>query len=131
MKILFICRANVGRSQAAEGFYNQRRPGGAESAGTIVDNPGEVLSSRVGAVNIINAMQEYDIDISQNTRTQLTEAMAGKYEKLIVMAEPENIPQWLKNNPKTEIWTIKDAKGQDLNTTRVIAGQIKDRVARL
>lgn len=131
MKILFICRANIGRSQSAAGFYNATHPGMADSAGTIVDIPGEKISERPGAANIIAAMHDYDIDISNGTRTQLNPDMVDTYDKLIVMAEPDTIPEWLRDNAKTEIWTIADPKGQDMDTTRGIVGQIKDRVLAL
>ena len=131
MKVLFICRANVGRSQAAMEFYNQLAPGQGASAGTIVDAPGETLKERPGAIPIIIVMREYSMDMSDNTRTQLTETMLDDYEKLVVMAEPETVPEWLANNPKTVIWNIEDPKGQSLEKTREIATQIKARVEEL
>lgn len=100
MKVLFICRANVGRSQAAMELYNQLYPGNADSAGTIVDNPGERLIDRKGAVNIIEVMREDGIDMSDNTRKQLDISMVNQYDKLIVMAEKDTIPEWLKKSPR-------------------------------
>jgi len=131
MKVLFICRANVGRSQAAMEFYNQLVPGQGASAGTIVDKPGESLKDRFGAIGIITVMKEHGLDMSNNERTQLTQSMLAGYEKVIVMAEPETIPEWLASNPKTVIWTIEDAKGQSLEKTRNIALQIRSKVETL
>jgi protein-tyrosine-phosphatase len=131
MNILFICQANLGRSQAAMELYNQIKPGESSSAGTAVDEPGQKLSEREGAVNIIEVMKDYDIDMSHNIRKQLNEDMAAKYDKLICMAEPETIPEWLNNHPKTAIWTIQDPKGQDVETTRIIVRQIKERIRTL
>ena len=131
MKILFVCRANIGRSQAAMGFYNQLFPGQSDSAGTIVDNPGEILSSRNGATNIIAVMKEQCVDMSANTRTQLTERMLEDYEKVIVMAEPETIPAWLLKNPKTTVWTIIDPKDQSMEVTRHRVSEIKSKVDEL
>lgn len=131
MRVLFICRANVGRSQAAKGFYNLIHPASADSAGTLVDRPGERLDQRTGAVNIIKVMLEQGIDISQSVRVQLDRQMVERFDQLIVMAEPDTIPKWLSDNPKTTVWTVPDPKGQDLDRTRRIAGQIKDLVGRL
>ena len=131
MKVLFICRANVGRSQAAMELYNQLHPGGADSAGTIVDNPGERLIDRKGAVNIIEVMQENGIDIANNIRKQLNEDMIDQYDKLVVMAERDTIPEWLKKEPKAIIWTIQDPKNQDVETTRSIVGKLRDLVRTL
>lgn len=131
MKVLFICRANVGRSQVAMAFYNQMHSGQADSAGTIVDNPGERLVNRMGAANVIAVMQENGIDISNNIRKQLSKSMADEYDKLIVMAELDTMPEWLADHPKTTIWTIQDPKGQDLHTTRLIVNQLRELVQTL
>ena len=128
MKVLFVCRANVGRSQAGTALYNQIHPGDADSAGTIVDNPDEKLGDKKGAENIIEVMLEHGIDVVSNTRTQINENMINQYDKVIVMAEPKTIPDWLRDSPKTEIWTIQDAKDQDIETTRRIVGEIEEKV---
>lgn len=47
------------------------------------------------------------------------------------MAEPETIPDWLYSDPKKAIWTVQDAKGQDIETTRIIVEQIKIKVNEL
>ena len=73
---------NIGRSQAAAGLYNQTHPGLADSAGMIVDIPREKISDRPGAANIIAVMQDYGINISSATRTQLTDVMTDAYDKL-------------------------------------------------
>ena len=131
MKVLFICRANVGRSQVAMELYNQLHPGDADSAGTIVDNPGERLIDRKGAVNIIEVMREDGIDMSNNTRKQLDISMVSQYDKLVVMAEEDTIPEWLKKEPKATVWTIQDPKNQDVETTRSIVNQLSDLVRAL
>ena len=129
MKILFICRANVGRSQAAMALYNHMHLEHSDSAGTVVYQPEVSLKDREGAMNIVQAMSEQGLDISENYPKQVTESLIENYEKLIVMAEPETIPEWLRNNPKTELWTVQDAKGESIETTRRIVQEIKDRVA--
>lgn len=131
MAILFVCRANVGRSQAAMALYNQIHPNESESAGTIVQEPEIPLKNREKAENIILAASEQGVDISQNNPRQITESLLDRFEKIIVMAEPETIPDWLRSNPKTIIWTIQDAKDQDLETTRRIVEQIKEKVTLL
>lgn len=131
MKVLFICRANVGRSQAAMELYNQLHPGDADSAGTIVDNPGEKLIDRKGAVNIIEVMREDGIDMSNNIRKQLDISMVDQYDKLVVMAEEDTIPEWLKKEPKTITWIIQDPKDQDIETTRSIVNQLRELIQAL
>ena len=128
MKYLFVCRANVGRSQAAMGIYNATHSEKSESAGTITHFQEVSLKDREGAANIVQAMEEIGIDISNNKPRQVTTELVNGFDKIIVMAEPETIPEWLLDNPKTEIWTIKDAKDQDIKTTREIVEQIKIKV---
>jgi len=131
MKILFICRANVGRSQAAAALYNEIHPNDAESAGTLVSNPSIALRDREKANTIINVLLENGIDISNNHPRQVDESLVEKFEKLIVMAEPESIPNWLGSNPKTIVWTIQDPKDQDIDTTRKIVNIIHSKIKEL
>lgn len=131
MKILFVCRGNVGRSQMAAEFYNKLYPGDAESAGTIVDLPGQKLKDRRKLVEVVVVMKEYGIDMSENQRTQLTSAMLDKYDKIIVMAEPETIPDYLHGNSRVEIWNVEDAKDKPLDKARIIRDQIKELIADL
>jgi protein-tyrosine-phosphatase len=131
MKVLFVCRENRGRSQIASGFYHQLRPGDAASAGTIVDNPGQKLGELVPASQTVAVMNEIGIDVSGHVRTQLTQEAIEGYDKVIVMSEPENTPDWLRENPKTEIWSIKDPKGKTAEDRRIIRDDIRARVIEL
>lgn len=128
MKVLFICRANIGRSQAAMELY-RLRGGQADSAGTRVDVPGQSLNDRPGAATIVNVMRnEYAVDMSRNVRTQLTLDLAANYDRLIVMAEHETIPKWLLTMPTAEFWQVDDPKQQDEITTRDIVREIACRI---
>lgn len=135
MKVLFVCRSNVKRSQAAMGFYNQLVPGQGVSAGIIVGTPGEKLKDRFGKIPIMTVMKEHGVDISENVRTQLTQDVLNDYEKVVVMAQPETIPEWLANSPKVVIWTVRDVKGdvttKSLDETRAMAAEIKSKVEEL
>lgn len=66
MKVLFVCRGNVGRSQMAAEFYNDLKPGDAASAGTTVDLPGQKLKHRSGANEVVSAMREKGLDVGEN-----------------------------------------------------------------
>lgn len=131
MTYLFICRANVGRSQAASALFNKYFNAQSRSAGTMVDMPGELLSQREGAKNIITTLGEYGVDISSCYRTQLTEDMANSFDKLVVLAEPAAIPDWLRTNPRAIFWDVQDTKAQDLEATRRIVGEIAKKVQEL
>ena len=131
MKILFVCRSNVGRSQMAMEFYNQLHPNDAASAGTQVDIPGQPLSDRGFATEVLVVMREIGIDMSKNRRVQLNPEMVKKYDKVIVIAEEQAIPDWLRTENKVEIWDIEDAKNKTTEQARVIRDTIKNKVADL
>lgn len=106
--------------------------GNADSAGTKVDQPGEKLAQRTGALTIVDIMREdYDIDMNENTRTQLDRALAQKYDNLVVMAEKHTMPEWLAADERTVYWAVEDPKGLDAETVRRIVGEIKRRVEAL
>lgn len=112
-------------------LYNQVHPNDAESAGTMVIDSDVPLKNIDNAKNIIQAMSEQGSDISIRSPRQISKSLVEHFEKVIVMAEPESIPDWLRDDPKTIIWTIQDAKNQDLETTRRIVKIIKEKVVQL
>ena len=127
MKILFICKANVGRSQIAEAFFNRlSKQNKAISAGThIRDHKGELLHEFV-----IQCMSEFDYDLSKNTRKQLTPQIAKEADKIVVMTEKENLPSYIDMS-KVVFWEIDDAKDKSLEFHHQIRDQIKKFVEQL
>lgn len=135
MKILFVCWANVGRSQMAKAFYNSlTNTDDANSAGTEVEMPGETLGDRQqrrGGTFVIEAMAEEGIDIKQFHKTQLTKEMLGDYDKVISMADLEYTPDWLKSAPNYISWTVKDPGGRGLKETQEALENVKAKVLEL
>ena len=133
MKILFVCRGNVGRSQMAEGLFNLLTHGKHEvaSAGTKVkdkdgiDRNGQLLKDCNGAHNVVSALGELNIDVSNKPRIQLKPEMLNGVDKIVVMAEQENIPDYLRNDKRAIFWDVKDPKGTDLETHKKTRDQIK------
>lgn len=54
--------------------------------------------------------------------------MINNYDKIIVMAEPETWPDYLKNNRRVEYWQIEDPKGTDLETHRKVRDKIINKI---
>jgi len=135
MKILFVCWANVGRSQMAAALYNKlTNSQDAFCAGTEVDVPGETLAERrerVGRTYTIDVMDAADIDVRNSKRTQLTQTMLDDYDLVISMAQPQYTPQWLKNSPHYKYWEVKDPGGKDYEATLVALQDIKPRIQKL
>lgn len=140
MKVLFVCRGNVGRSQMAEALFNQLAVGTdhrAISAGTKVkdkegnDVSGEMLKDRPGAAHVVAAMAEVDIDVRDNVRDQLLPDMVEDADLIISMAEEETIPPYLKETPKVRYWSLPDPKNATLEEVQATREAIRLKVAEL
>ena len=79
MKVLFVCVANVGRSQMAEAFFNRISAHEATSAGSQVgDKEGQNLRDRAGEPqasstpgNMLQIMQDEEgLNLYDNLRAQ-------------------------------------------------------------
>jgi protein-tyrosine-phosphatase len=121
--ILFVCVENAGRSQMAEGFFNQRyAPEGyrAISAGT----------RPVSQINplAVQAMLEVGIDISNQKSKIITEDMIKNSEKSVNMGcmERTECPMLFINNVID--WGIEDPKGKPIEKVREIRDEIERRV---
>jgi protein-tyrosine-phosphatase len=130
-----ICRANIGRSQLFEAYWNSLRPGEALSFGTMV-NEEEPFARLVGdsAVSsvVIQAMLEEGMDISGKIRTQITPERAAKLATVVIMAEPETVQPWLPQHQGAIIWDdIPDLKDQPIEFVREVRDEIKERVSKL
>ena len=127
MKLLFVCRGNVGRSQMAAELYRAITGETALSAGTKVDDSaGQTIKDLpVGGPQMIACMNEIGIDISNNVRTQVTPELASLASHIIVMAEPDTVPDWLRTDPKTELWTVPDPKGTSAEGHTAIREEIR------
>ena len=107
----------------------------ADSAGTVTDNDGETLAQRAtyrpAAKHVIAAMAKEGVDVSNNTRDLLTEDMLANYDKVVVMAEEETIPEFLKKSPKFVFWQVDDPKGGDYATVQKAKKLIKQKVEQM
>lgn len=122
--ILFVCKANSGRSKMAEAFLNSlSKKGKAISAGTDPDKEIHPWT--------IQVMKEVGMDISNQKPKLLTNKLLQKADKIIVM-DPKvskNIPpEYL---PKVEKWEIEKLLGKSIERVRKIRNQIKKRVKQL
>ena len=121
--ILFVCVENAGRSQMAEGFFNQwYAPKGyrAISAGT---RP----ASQINPI-AVQAMSEVGIDIRSQKSKIITEDMIRSSEKRVNMGciERSECPMLFINNVID--WGIEDPKGKPIETIREIRDEIERRV---
>src|ERR687895_504299 len=121
--ILFVCVENAGRSQMAEGFFNQKyAPKGyhAISAGT----------RPVSQINplAVQVMNEIGVDISSQKSKIITEDMIRSSERSVNMGciDKTECPMLFINNVVD--WGIEDPKGKPVEKVREIRNEIERRV---
>jgi protein-tyrosine-phosphatase len=121
----------------AADLYNQiAKSGYAESAGTVTDKEGETLEEQAmylpAARTVIDVMVTEDIDISQSKRKKVvTQDMILGYDKIIVMAAKETIPEYLSSSPNYIYWHINNQQGRGFDTLVAMKEEIKGKVQRL
>ena len=125
-KVIFICRGNMHRSPTAAALYNvlKKDDSFAESYGTMVDVEGRTgtkLSSYQEFATLINYLKNhYGADISNHVCTQVTPKLLEGANKIIVMAEEDYIPDWLRKY-NYEHWDIID----DFSTPEILAKDVE------
>ena len=141
MNVLFVCRANVSRSQAAEAYFNAMSDRDAVSAGTDVSKQGKegqtlkeaieaALSSGIPA-HELDVLGAQGFDLSDNVRKQVTPQMAEQASKIVVMIPQDALPAFLLNNGKTVYWDIPDTLKKSYDFTDKVYDQIRNRVEEL
>jgi arsenate reductase (thioredoxin) len=123
-KVIFACVHNAGRSQMAAAFFNHLAdPQKAEaiSAGT---EPGLRVHPEVLA-----AMQEIGIDLSDAKPKKLTEELARGAQLLITMGCGDKCPY--VPGLRRDDWPLTDPKGKPMDEVGAIRDDIKQRVQSL
>ena len=143
MNILFVCRANVGRSQVAQVCFNKLSRHTADSAGIAVDElivklhlRGRKLKdvtsiSRAAEYNLECIRNELGVDIADKERQQLTPQMVDEADLVVVIAEKEQWPDYLKEGGKIMFWDIPDGVGQDDAFVYDVFTQVRRKVEQL
>ena len=118
--VIFACVQNAGRSQMAAAFAKTAAAGKlrAISAGT---DPGTRVHPEV-----IEAMKEVGIDLSDARPQKLTAELAQGADLLITMGCGDKCPY--VPGLKIEDWPLDDPKGQPIERVRQIRDDIKRRV---
>ena len=132
MKILFVCKGNVGRSQIAEALFNKHFGDTHKSfsAGTKISGPEQPIGELMPQIQeVLDVMKEEGLDVSMAVRNQLTEKMVENADKVVAIIEDEEeLPEYLSNSEKLTRWNVPDPKGKDLEFTRNVKDQIRERI---
>jgi len=118
--ILFLCVHNAGRSQMSAAFA--REIGGDDivvfSAGSA---PGETLNPEV-----VRAMKERGIDISDESPRALTEEMGRSADVVVTMGCGDACPVY--PGKRYLDWELSDPAGRRIDEVRLIRDDIEQRV---
>ncbi|HYP99552.1 MAG TPA: arsenate reductase ArsC [Polyangiaceae bacterium] len=122
--VIFACIHNAGRSQMAAAWFNalvDTQKARAISAGT---NPGTRVHPEV-----LEAMREVGIDLSQQTPQKLTDELAQHAQMLITMGCGEQCP--VVPGLKRDDWPLEDPKGKPVERVREIRDEVRERITAL
>jgi protein-tyrosine-phosphatase len=138
MKVLFICYANVGRSQVAHAHFEKLSKHDCESAGIAVnerltamklasrklkDNPNQSSVRYIG--------RELGRDIGEKEKQQLIPEMITTADLVVVIAEKERWPSYLQECNKVLFWDIQDPVGMTDESADEVYRQVQRRVEQL
>jgi len=138
MKVLFICFANVARSQIAEACFKTISRHHCESAGIAVDDriakgnlPSRKVRDSPTRRSIEYIKREFGVDIGEKERQQLIPEMIDTADIAIVIAEKKRWPDYLKEGGKVMFWDIPDPFEQTDAFAEDVYNQVRQRVEQL
>jgi arsenate reductase len=138
MKVLFICYANIGRSQVAQAYFNTLSQHDCDSAGIAVNELvalRNLPSKKLKDIRIQSSAdyirREFGVDISERERQQLAPEMIDIADLAIVIAEKERWPSYLKEGGKVVFWDIPDPAGRGNDFVHDVYRQVQQRVEEL
>jgi len=124
MTVVFACVHNAGRSQIAAAFFNAL----ADSKRVRAVSAGTQPSDRVHP-EVVAAMREAGISLSDARPQRLTERLAASAQLLVTMGCGEACP--IVPGLRRLDWKIEDPKGQPIERVRAIRDEVRARVKAL
>jgi len=110
----------------AEAYYNfLTKSKNASSAGVLDFTP---LKYGRPVKEVVQVMKEDGIDISQQNVKFITEEMVKESDRIFVMCEKEECPDFLLNSNKITFWDIDDPYNTDIENHRKIRDEVKKQV---
>ena len=142
-KVLFVCNANVVRSQMAQAFYNHfTKTQNADSAGvnaekyptaeipTVADFDAHLVAKNLDPLAVIDLMREKGIEVGASERTQLTKDMLSDYDLVVNIANRNQTPDWLKGD-NVVWWKIEDPHAESRELAKLACDEVEKRVKKL
>jgi protein-tyrosine-phosphatase len=138
MKVLFICYANVGRSQVAHAHFEKLSKHDCESAGIAVNErltamklASRKLKDNPNQSSVRYIRRELGRDIGEKEKQQLIPEMITTADLVVVIAEKERWPSYLQECNKVLFWDIQDPVGMSDVSADKVYRQVQRRVEQL
>jgi arsenate reductase (thioredoxin) len=119
-RVLFVCLHNAGRSQMSRALF-ERAAEGRHTAASAGTTPADRVHPEV-----VEAMREIDIDVSNEVPTKLTREMAERADVVVTMGCGDECP-YIPGKRYID-WDLPDPKGLPLEDVRAIRDEIAGRV---
>jgi len=136
MKVLFVCKANVGRSQVAQVRFEQLSKHESYCAGIgVAESVAQRPSSKLKDIRNLSPVEyiktRLGIDHSERDRLQLTPEMIDDMDLAIIIHDKAEWPDYLKEGANVVFWDIPDTPGQDDESAGKLWDQVQLRVEEL
>ena len=118
--VLFVCKANAGRSQMSQALF-ERTAGGAHEAASAGTTPAEHVHPEVVA-----AMREIGIDLAGRVPRKLTDELAQWADVVVTMGCGDACP-YIPGTRYVD-WDLPDPKGRPIDEVRRLREDIGHRV---
>ena len=136
MKVLFVCKANVGRSQVAQVRFEQLSKHESYCAGIgVAESVAQRPSSKLKDIRNLRPVEyiktRLRVDHSERDRLQLTPEMIDDMDLAIIIHDKAEWPDYLKEGANVVFWDIPDTPGLDDESAGKLWNQVQLRVEEL
>ena len=138
MKVLFICYANVGRSQVAQAYFDTLSKHDCESAGIAVNErvaamklASRKLKDNPNQSSVRYIRRQLGRDIGGKEKQQLIPEMITTADLVVVIAEKERWPSYLQECNKVLFWDIQDSVDMAHESADEVYRQVQRKVEQL
>ena len=136
MKVLFVCKANVGRSQVAQVRFEQLSKHESYCAGIgVAESVAQRPSSKLKDIRNLRPVEyikaRLGVDHSERDRLQLTPEMIDDMDLAIIIHDKAEWPDYLKEGANVVFWDIPDTPGLDDESAGKLWDQVQLRVEEL
>lgn len=136
MKVLFVCKANVSRSQVAQVRFEQLSKHESYCAGIgVAESVAQRPSSKLKDIRNLRPVEyiktRLGVDHSERDRLQLTPEMIDDMDLAIIIHDKAEWPDYLKEGANVVFWDIPDTPGLDDESAGKLWDQVQLRVEEL